>query len=90
MLHNVYSLGAPAEGIGTDGMYVRMFRKADQTLRFTITTLDGSGWEIREEQDSRLVRRVRYSDWHRVERARLAFSRQAVDLEQSGWVEALA
>lgn len=50
--------------------------------------MEGSGWEIREEEDSRLVRQVHYTDWHRVERARMAFARQAADLTDDGWTEA--
>ena len=45
-------------------MYKRTFRKADQTHRFVITNTDGSGWEVREEQDSQVIWRVRYTDWH--------------------------
>lgn len=68
-------------------MYARQFRKADQTRRFTIVDAEASGWEVREEQDSRIIRAVRYTDWHRVERAKMAFALEARDLESSGWVE---
>jgi hypothetical protein len=43
------------------------------TRRLTITR-DGSGWEIREEHDSQIVKTTHYSDWHRVERARQMFA----------------
>jgi len=68
-------------------MYARIFHKADQTRRFTITNAGGSGWEVREEQDSRVISSVRYTDWHRVERARMAFASQARNLQLSGWKE---
>jgi hypothetical protein len=68
-------------------MYKRTFRKADQTHRFVISNPDGFGWEVREEEDSRVISRVRYTDWHRVERARMAFAQQALNLELSGWRE---
>ena len=68
-------------------MYARSFRKADQIRRFTITHSRGLGWEVREEEDSRVVWSVRYTDWHRVERARMAFASQAVRLEHAGWKE---
>jgi hypothetical protein len=68
-------------------MYKRVFRKADQTRRFTITTSAGEGWEVREERDSQVVWSVRYTDWHRVERARMTFANQALRLELSGWKE---
>jgi hypothetical protein len=68
-------------------MYKRTFRKADQTHRFVITNSHGAGWEVREEEDSHVIRSARYSDWHRVERARMAFATQALNLELSGWKE---
>jgi hypothetical protein len=68
-------------------MYARIFRKADQTRRFTITDSGGSGWEVREEQDSRVIQSKRYTDWHRVERARMAFASLARTLADSGWKE---
>jgi len=68
-------------------MYARSFRKANQIRRFTITDSRGSGWEVREEQDSRVIWSVRYTDWHRVERARMMFATQALSLEDSGWKE---
>ena len=68
-------------------MYRRTFRKADRTHRFVITNADDFGWEVREEQDSQVISRVRYSDWHRVERARMNFAAHALSLELSGWKE---
>jgi hypothetical protein len=68
-------------------MYLRMFKKAGQTKRFTITDADSSGWEVREEQDSQVVWSTRYTDWHRVERARMAFARTAATLASAGWKE---
>jgi hypothetical protein len=69
-------------------MYTRNFRRAAQTRRFTITNTASAGWEVREEQNSRVVRIVRYDDWHRVERALQNFAREAVALRESGWIEA--
>ena len=69
-------------------MYERMLRNASAIRRFTVTYLQSAGWDVREEQDSRVLRRVIYHDWHRVERASLAFSLEAKSLLQSGWVEA--
>jgi hypothetical protein len=68
-------------------MYKRTFRKADQTHRFVITNTDGFGWEVREEQDSQVISRARYNDWHRVERARMTYDTQALNLQLSGWKE---
>lgn len=69
-------------------MYARVFRKAAQTRRFSISEPTESGWEVREEQNSQLVRSVRYDDWHRVERAIMSFAREAAALRERGWVEA--
>ncbi len=68
-------------------MYARIFHKANQTHRFSILATQASGWEVREEHDSRVIRSIRYTDWHRVERARMAFAREAMTLEDAGWIE---
>jgi hypothetical protein len=69
-------------------MYARILRKADHITRFTIRQTGAAGWEVREEQDSRVVRSARYRDWHRVERAQMVFALQAALLEDAGWTEA--
>jgi hypothetical protein len=68
-------------------MYARTLRKAHQTRRFTIHLAGASGWEVRDEQDERVIRRAHYTDWHRVERARMSFAREAVMLYDAGWNE---
>lgn len=69
-------------------MYARVFEKAGEVHRFSITVVDASGWEIRREVGNRVIARTRYTDWHKVERARLLFSREAADLADTGWTEA--
>jgi hypothetical protein len=68
-------------------MYLRTLSNAHQTRRFTIQKLAAAGWEVRIEHDSRVIRTARYSDWHRVERARMAFAREAAKLEDDGWID---
>ena len=68
-------------------MYTRCLQKAAHIRRFSITSTPGAGWEVRYEQDSHVIRAVRYRDWHRVERARMTFAREAALLEESGWKE---
>jgi len=68
-------------------MYARMFQKAGQTRRFIITTAEQLGWEVRQEEDSRVVWHACYTDWHKVERARMAFAREAAALASTGWKE---
>jgi hypothetical protein len=69
-------------------MYARLLRKAEQTRRFTISDTSASGWEVREEENSHIVRQVLYNDWHRVERAMMAFALRAHSLQDAGWTEA--
>ena len=68
-------------------MYARTFRKAAQERRFSITDAGEVGWEVRDEQDKRVVRCVVYDDWHRVERARMAFMQEGEKLKDAGWRE---
>lgn len=55
------------------------------TRRFLIESKGASGWEVREEQDSAVVRAKLYDDWHRVERARLVFQEEILTLTRQGW-----
>jgi hypothetical protein len=48
-------------------MFVHEFTKAGHLTRVTVTH-DTAGWELREERDDQEVRRLRFTDWHRVER----------------------
>ena len=69
-------------------MYERSLSYDWHTRRFQIIAADGaSGWEVREEQDSHLVRAKVYDDWHRVERARTIFQAEVTTLEKAGWVD---
>src|SRR5262245_30820829 len=68
-------------------MFMRTFRKAAHTRRFTIHHSDDFGWEVRDEQNHHVLRCVRTEDWHRVERAYLRFAFEAAALMQSGWSE---
>jgi hypothetical protein len=70
-------------------MFAKELRQAGHTKRFTISEAGSDGWEVRVEQDSHIVRRVCYTDWHRVERAALVMSLQVSELEASGWHETL-
>ena len=68
-------------------MFAKELRQAGHTKRFTISAAGSDGWEVRVEQDSEVVHRVCYTDWHRVERAALLLSRQVSELEEDGWLE---
>jgi hypothetical protein len=71
-------------------MYERILRHESQTRRFTITSTSGSGWDVVDEEDGAARKDVRYLDWHRVERARRAFAREAAELRSRGWTEVRA
>jgi hypothetical protein len=66
-------------------MFKKELTNAGHIRRFTIREAGGHGWEVREEQDSQIVRRVRYDDWHRVERALTTMREQVLELEERGW-----
>jgi hypothetical protein len=66
-------------------MFAKELTYAGQTRRFVVSDDGISGWEVRIEQDSRIVRQSRYTDWHRVERALSAMSEQIGQLEREGW-----
>jgi hypothetical protein len=70
-------------------MFAKELRQAGHTKRFTISQAGSEGWEVRVEQDSHVVRRVCYTDWHRVERAAQLMALQVSELEESGWRETL-
>jgi hypothetical protein len=65
-------------------MFTRNLRNAEHTRRYSILETQ-AGWEVRQEQDSQVVRLKEYQDWHRVERARRFFAIEADELEASGW-----
>jgi hypothetical protein len=70
---------------------MQMFEKTlthhGHTTTFTVSEAGGDGWEVRIEEDSRLISRARYTDWHRVERAVSKMTLDASELERSGWRE---
>jgi hypothetical protein len=66
-------------------MFAKELRQEGHTRKFTIQERGGEGWEVREEQDDRVLKRVCYTDWHRVERALGIFNLQINELENRGW-----
>ena len=66
-------------------MFTRELTQAGRVRRFTIRADAGEGWEVREEEDSRILNQVRYRDWHRVERALTRITLQVSELEAHGW-----
>ena len=66
---------------------VRRFRSAGHTRDFLVEIGSGLGWEVREEEDNRVIKSTRKHDWHRVEQAIALFSLEASRLQSEGWVE---
>lgn len=66
--------------------FEKRVRKADHTRRYSIQPTS-SGWEVREEQDSEVIRQACYTDWHRVERAKRVFALRVSTLQENGWQE---
>lgn len=70
-------------------MFVKELYRAGHTRKFSITGVGGR-WEVRDEQDDRILKAVRYTDWHRVECALHMFNLQIDQLEDAGWVAPVA
>ena len=66
-------------------MFSKELRHAGHRRLFEVSPLLSSGWEVRVLEDSEVVRRVCYSDWHRVERAINAMEREMSELVAQGW-----
>lgn len=67
-------------------MFVKELHRAGHTRKFSIQDVGKAGWEVRDEQDNRVLKRVNYTDWHRVERALNMFNLQIDALEAAGWM----
>ena len=65
----------------------KQLKYLDNTRRYSILTTE-AGWEVREERDSKIVKKVNYQDWHRVERARRSIAIELDELQKNGWHEA--
>jgi hypothetical protein len=68
-------------------IFSRRLRSEDHTREFVVDDADERGWEVREEQDQRIVKRTWMRDWHRVETAMMRFGLEAMQLQRAGWVE---
>ena len=65
-------------------MFERNLIYQGHSHRFVVKR-DVSGWDVREEQDSVIIREKRHNDWHRVERELRLFEDMASALEKDGW-----
>ncbi len=67
--------------------YEQTLKKDDHTRRFEILA-EAQGWRVVQRADATVVREALYTDWHRVERARRAFSVEMSTLRAEGWLDA--
>lgn len=68
-------------------IFSKRLRSQDHVRGFAIDAADIHGWEVREEQDERVVKRTWMHDWHHVENAMMKFALEASQLQRAGWVE---
>ena len=68
-------------------IFSRRLRSQEHTREFVVDDADERGWEVREEEDSRVIRRTRMHDWHHVENAMTRFALEVTLLQRAGWVE---
>jgi len=68
-------------------IFFRRLRSQEHIKEFVVADADEQGWEVREEEDHRVVKCIRMHDWHRVENAMTRFTLEATQLQRAGWVE---
>ena len=66
-------------------MFAKELHQEGHTRKFSVSARRSDGWEIRAEEDDRVLKRAVYTDWHRVERAVSVFNLQIDELESRGW-----
>jgi hypothetical protein len=69
----------------TDNMFTRELEHEGHVRRFEVTNEGADGWEVRVEEDRTVLRRRRYTDWHRVERALTRVTLEIAELQNAGW-----
>jgi hypothetical protein len=67
--------------------YEQTLRKDGRTRRFSILKDEG-GWRVVDRADTTVLHEACYHDWHRVERARRAFTIEMTALRAEGWHDA--
>ena len=68
-------------------IFSKRLRSQEHIKEFVVDEADERGWEVREEEDHRIVKRTWTTDWHRVEKAMMRFALEATQLQRAGWVE---
>jgi hypothetical protein len=68
-------------------IFSKRLQSDEHTREFSVDAAGDRGWEVREEQDQQIVKRIWVTDWHRVETAMMRFGLEAMQLQRAGWVE---
>jgi hypothetical protein len=68
-------------------IFTKRLRSHNHVKAFVVDRVGERGWEMREEDDHRVVKRTLTRDWHRVENAMMRFALQVTQLERAGWIE---
>ena len=66
-------------------MFAKELTHDGHVRRFSVSDAGQDGWEVRIEQDAAVIRRLCYTDWHRVERALSAMALEVQVLKENGW-----
>jgi len=82
----VHDRGPATIDAAPHAMFSVTLRKAEQTRRYSISSLSQSGWEVTQEREGE-IRHVFYDDWHRVERTLAIFQLEVSELTEHGWQE---
>jgi hypothetical protein len=68
-------------------LFAKQLKSNNHTRAFVVDQADEHGWEVRVEQDHKVVERTWLHDWHRVESAMRKFALEALQLQRAGWVD---
>jgi hypothetical protein len=66
-------------------MFAISLQRGGHTRRYSVRSSASAGWELSLEEDRAVSRRVKYRDWHRVERAMALIQREIAVLATQGW-----
>ena len=68
-------------------IFSKRLQSHERIKTFVVDEADERGWEVREEENHRVIKRTQMHDWHHVENAIMRFALEATQLQRAGWVE---
>jgi hypothetical protein len=69
-------------------VFAKTLVKAREVRSFEVAAAPNVGWQVSERADQYVIRQQQFSDWHRVERVLLRFTREISELRRQGWIDA--